>query len=571
MDLELIKNKLRNPTEYGYATPEEAKFAFENGYMGGPKTQEYYKELGLIQDDNTPVPPSNTNTQITGPVGIGAVGKEANVQQPQTHTPKQLPKIEMTGNMFDPDVSNADFSKPISIDAWNPVGLDMPKDTLADKTFTDGAVDPNKVNAQIQQAEAEQQRDKQLSNLAGRQKFRFAADSTADEIGAWSPVAIGGVFGGVDRSGEAAGYGEQARQNDYNAAQNEKLRQRNLQQATDNTIADKMAAAQAAGKWEQNARSLGAEGGAAATAAQNEAEDLDLKYEKELKNERADMSAQNLAEVNRNKLMGIGNRTNEQMTNYATAVEDSNNAYKSALANATASKKDNSTKNNTASNTNDNAENKSDTNTEESSVTENKDNNSTTDDNNTTESTDTTGTTSVAPSNKMSEGVTNITDQTKAQQLREHLESIRQQVNAAVAANDTNKLIELKRQYDEDQEQFNALPNAAKQGGVPQFNIPVDIDAYGKPTSKQEVVANNKQFMDENLQNIVNGINASTPEGPTDEKTVIYDKIRGLQSALSAGSMAQISQMLESYFGRPVSIDEAKMELNRLQGLFNRM
>jgi hypothetical protein len=197
---------------------------------------------------------------------------------------------------------------------------------------------------------------------------------------------------GVDRSGESAGYEALAAQNQYNAAQNEKLRQANMQQAMDNTIADKMAAAEAESKWKQNARAL-REGGAQAVASQNEAATPDLWKQKQLQNERRDVAAQNLAEVDKNRRQAVQNETKASMTNYNTRVNDNLNMRANTLSLGKGAE-DNS------KNTEDKTD-TSDTKTEGTDTTETK-----------TEDTKTqpSGTTSTAPSNQESEGTEAATD-----------------------------------------------------------------------------------------------------------------------------------------------------------------
>lgn len=294
--------------------------------------------------------------------------------------------------------------------------------------------------------------------------FRNYSTGTENSLQAWNPVASA-ALNGVDRSGEAAGYAAQAAQNQYNAAQNEKLRQANMQQAMDNTIADKMAAAEAESKWKQNARAL-REGGAQAVASQNEAVTPDLWKQKQLQNERRDVAAQNLAEVNRNKLMAIGNETNESMTNYATNVENSQNAYKAALANAGGKATDNKTSDNSDNTKTETEAEKPTAPTETTKTTEDSSNKDTTE----TTETQPEGTTSVAPSNQESEGADTVTDQMKAQQIHDRIEAIYKEVEAAAKNKDAGKLNALATEYDQLVNDFKALPREVQQIGYRQFD-----------------------------------------------------------------------------------------------------
>lgn len=415
MDLELIKNKLRYPQKYGQATPEEAKFAFDNGYMGGPKTQEYYRDLGLLD------PPQE--------------------EQPQEEMPKNS-----------------------ILDNWNPVSAPWNRQEGGGTSSTE----------QVDQAiEADKQRQEEEKQARGQQFLNnvvsFGRDFSANTAGisnalsAWTPVGVA-ALGGRDRSGEAAGYAAQAAQNQYNAAQNEKLRQRNMQQAMDNTIADKMAAAEADSKAKQLARAND-EYGAMGLAGNYETSTPDLWKQKQLQNERRDIAAQNLAEVNRNKLMAIGNETNESMTNYATNVEDSQNAYKAALANAEGKAKAKNDAESKAAKPGDGKVNETPTtpsgntsNTEETKT-----------ETETTES-QPAGTTSVAPSNQESEGTETVTDQMKAQQIHDRIESIYREVEDAAKNHNVTRLKSLADEYDQLVADFAALPKEVQQIGYRQFD-----------------------------------------------------------------------------------------------------
>lgn len=404
----------------GNATAEDAKIAFEAGYQGGPKTQEYYKELGLL---DTP-----------------------QEEQPQEEMPKNS-----------------------ILDNWNPASAPWNRQEGGGTDSIDQIDQALETDRQLQEEEKQARRQQVLNNVKsfGSDLKNYAGDIN-NALSAWTPVGIT-ALGGRDRSGEAAGYAAQAAQNQYNAAQNEKLRQQNMQQAMDNAIADKMAAATAESKWKQNARALGPEGGAQTVASQNEAVTPDLWKQKQLQNERRDVATQNLAEVNRNKLMAIGNETNESMTNYATNVEDSQNAYKAALANAGGKATDNKTNNNS-----DNAE--TDTETEESTeptisteATKPTEDNSVDTD---TESTETqpAGTTSTAVSNQESEGTETVTDSMKAQQIHDRIETIYNEVENAAKSHDATRLNELANEYDQLVADFKALPKEVQQIGYKQFD-----------------------------------------------------------------------------------------------------
>ena len=441
MDLELIKNKLRYPQEYGQATPEEAKFAFDNGYMGGEKTQEYYRELGIL--DPKPAEP-----------------------EPQTQAQPQEPTLQFTDNPNGAQgISLNNLKTP---DILNPFGAQQdPEAGLQNKlnaTLTNGAIDPTKLAEQ--EAADKRQQDLNLQLAADVQQSQEKAAKRQQALDWWAQqgrnlqtasegvgegvsniakyvpmsaavAAQNQLTGGVDRSGEAAGYEGLAAQNQYQAAQNEKLRQANMQQAMDNTIADKMAAAEAESKWKQNARAL-REGGAQAVASQNEAVTPDLWKQKQLQNERRDVAAQNLAEVDKNRRQAIQNETKASMTNYNTRVNDNLNMRANALSVGGAEDKDEDTK-----------KEDTETKTEDTGTTETK----TEDTGTKSEGTETQpeGTTSTAPSNQESEGTETATDKVA-------MDNIITQVNAL---NDRLKNKDysttMLTEYNNLKEQYNAL------------------------------------------------------------------------------------------------------------------
>ena len=473
----------------GKASEEDARIAFEAGYKGGPKTQEYYKSLGLLN--------------------------EPTIEQPQK------PSLEFTNNPT--SAQNVEFKRtPLEIlDMWNPLGaqfgaqqdpnLDIWKNKIQ-AVSTNGAIDPTKMSDQLAADQRRQELDTQTAQqvqadkeafdarqarrqstlerikAAGRD-FRNYSTGVSNPLSAWTPVGVA-ALGGRDRSGEATGYAAQAAQNQYNAAQNEKLRQQNMQQAMDNTIADKMAAAESDTGAKQVARELGPEVGAqgAAAEAASKIATPDLWKQKQLQNERRDVAAQNLAEVNRNKLMAIGNETNESMTNYATNVEDSQNAYKAALANANG-KSETKTEDKSKEDTEEkeeealaNANGKSETKTEDKSKedTEEKEEEALTTPAGGTPNTEETksettetqpaGTTSVAPSNQESEGAETVTDQMKAQQIHDRIEAIYKESEEAFKNRNAKKVRALAEEYDQLVADFEALPKEVKQIGYRRFD-----------------------------------------------------------------------------------------------------
>lgn len=256
----------------GNASPEDARVAFESGYQGGPKTQEYYRQLGLLD------PPQDTVPQE----------QPASVQQPAGNTIADLERAKgeahANGNLY----YQPEQFKP-----------------------------------------TEQPTERKTPNFS---KFK---DTEAFDRGmlAWSPLAPSIIKGG-DMSGEAAGYRAGATIQDKAAADNAKIMQWNKQRAMDNTLADKVAAAQASGQWKQNANALGAEGGASVVASQNEAVTPDIMAQKQYQSQQMNTATQNLAEVNARKVAAQNNRTKADMTDYNTQYNESKDAYATNLATA---------------------------------------------------------------------------------------------------------------------------------------------------------------------------------------------------------------------------------------------
>ena len=150
---------------------------------------------------------------------------------------------------------------------------------------------------------------------------------------AWSPLAPT-IFKGGDRSGEAAGYRAGAAIQDKAAADYSKIVQWNKQRAADNTLADKVAAAQASGQWRQNANALGAEGGASVVASQNQAVTPDIMAQKQYQTQQMQNAERNMSEVNARKIAAQNDRTKADMTDYNTQYNESRDAYTHNLATA---------------------------------------------------------------------------------------------------------------------------------------------------------------------------------------------------------------------------------------------
>lgn len=438
---------------YGDMSDEELA---RNGF--GPISIKAVREAQQ-QSSQPQAPVSNQQTPVDPNTFIGAIGKEANVQRPSyTHKVNntQTPQASQTSQTSDAMQGDARFqsSQPIE---------EQPTDKVIAEEQT------------IEQPSEPEAQKKKYNWQPVKDVFKAGLDPTDKQLKPWTPVAAsviaGAGLGSYDPSGEAAGYAAQAQQNFQNAAEFEKLRQRNMQKATDNRLAEKMAAAQAANKFKQNQASLGVEGGNA--AYMNEAQDLDLKYQTEMQNERADVAAQNQEQVNKNKLMGIGNETNESMTNYATNVENSNNAYKATLANATSSENKNNNGSTSESKKDNNAENKAGKDNKEVDTNVSASTESAADTGTTEDTSD--NITSIAESNQAADTVENtteeISDMQKAQQLRDRAEAIRKEIELPDTSKAKRK--ELWDEYTQDiMPSFNALPENVKQGGIAEFKFP---------------------------------------------------------------------------------------------------
>lgn len=167
-----------------------------------------------------------------------------------------------------------------------------------------------------------------------------AVDKVGSALSRWTPVAAqmlaaGNPFTGKDPTGEAAGARALAAQNQKAAAEQSKIMQWNKQRATDNTLADKMAAAQASGKWRQNANALGAEGGASVVASQNEAVTPDIMAQKQYQSQSMGAAGQALTEADKHKRQAIANETNANRTDYYSGYNEAlnNQATNLAIAN----------------------------------------------------------------------------------------------------------------------------------------------------------------------------------------------------------------------------------------------
>lgn len=264
-------------------------------------------------------------------------------------------------------------------------------------------------------------------------------------LAGWTPIIASSVLNTVDPSGQAAGWRNQAALYAQNAAENAKIMQWNKQRATDNTLADKVAAAQAHEKWQQNANSMGAEGSAGTVAGTLTAVTPDKMAEKQFQQTAMDTATRNQAEVNRNKLEASAANTDANVkdwqVNYNQQLD--NEAYNLAQAtgakkNDTVEKKDTIEKKDTEETTD-----KPDTKAEDAPK-------------------------SVAPSNQQSEGVQSATEQTTEQrEINDIVEKANQLVAGFKNGEITGNGNTVYAQFDELKTQYEALKN--KVPNAPEF------------------------------------------------------------------------------------------------------
>lgn len=267
-----------------------------------------------------------------GPKSVEAV---AAVRQPQTEEPQSVVDTAVNDpqpvNLFDapqqvaqtPDTSNIKFDTA-GLNAWNPVNA------------TENQRHLDNINAGTQTYENKiADRKAKLGNIIQNinNTDTGLGNTLSGALSAWTPLAAS-VFGGGDPSGFASAQRAQAAQYDKNAAENQKIMQWNKQRATDNTLADKIAAAEAAGAWKQNANARGAEGGASVVAASNETVTPDIMAQKNYQSQQMNTATQNLAEVNRNKLEANAARGDANQADYQDSYMNSKDAYTQNLATA---------------------------------------------------------------------------------------------------------------------------------------------------------------------------------------------------------------------------------------------
>ena len=269
-------------------------------------------------------------------------------------------------------------------------------------------------------------------------------------LAGWTPIVASSVLNTVDPSGQAAGWRNQAALYAQNAADNAKIMQWNKQRATDNTLADKVAAAQAHEKWQQNANSMGAEGSAGTVAGTLTAVTPDKMAEKNFQQQAMNTASQNLAEVNRNKLEASAANTDANVKDWQVNYNQQLDAEASNLSQATGAKK------------NDTVENKD---TEE--TTEKKDTEETTDKPD-TKAED--APKSVAPSNQASDATQDATTQTAAdKEMSDIITQATQIVEGFKNGEVTSNQASVEQEYEQLKQKYRALIDKGVISNPPEF------------------------------------------------------------------------------------------------------
>lgn len=285
-------------------------------------------------------------------------------------------------------------------------------------------------------------------------------------LAGWTPIVASSLSSIRDPSGQAAGWRNQAALYAQNAAENAKIMQWNKQRSTDNTLADKVAAAQAHEKWQQNANSMGAEGSAGAVAGMATTTTPDIMSEKNFQQQAMNTASQNLAEVNRNKLEASAANTDANVKDWQVNYNQQLDAEASNLSQATGAKKNDTV--------------------EKKDTIEKKDTEETTDKPD-TKAED--APKSVAPSNQQSEGVQSATEQTTEQrEINDIVEKANQLVAGFKNGEITGNGNTVYAQFDELKTQYEALkdkvPNAPE---FPKMETPSSLSTSEDDTQKNIV------------------------------------------------------------------------------------
>ena len=356
----------------------------------------------------------------------------------------------------------------------NPDGYDVPEGGNTDKYLKAPTEQPpaDTVNPPADvpptpQTETDNSEEEASTQPTKPQNQKSAIQNIPGSILAgWTPIVASSVLNTVDPSGQAAGWRNQAALYAQNAAENAKIMQWNKQRATDNTLADKVAAAQAHEKWQQNANSMGAEGSAGAVAGMATTTTPDIMSEKNFQQQAMNTASQNLAEVNRNKLEASAANTDANVKDWQVNYNQQLDTEASNLAQATGAKKNDTV--------------------EKKDTIEKKDTEETTDKPDTKAEE---APKSVAPSNQQSEGVQSATEQTTEQrEINDIVEKANQLVAGFKNGEITGNGNTVYAQFDELKAQYEALkdkvPNAPE---FPKMETPSSLFASEDDTQKNIV------------------------------------------------------------------------------------
>ena len=343
----------------------------------------------------------------------------------------------------------------------NPDGYDVPEGGNTDKYLKAPTERPPADVPPTTQTETNSSEEDTSTQPTKPQNQKSAIQNIPGSILAgWTPIVASSVLNTVDPSGQAAGWRNQAALYAQNAAENAKIMQWNKQRATDNTLADKVAAAQAHEKWQQNANSMGAEGSAGTVAGTLTAVTPDKMAEKNFQQQAMNTASQNLAEVNRNKLEASAANTDANVEDWQVNYNQQLDAEASNLSQATGAKK------------NDTVENKDTEETTEKKDTEKKD----TEKNDTEETTDKPDTKaedapkSVAPSNQASDATQDATTQTAAdKEMSDIITQATQIVEGFKNGEVTSNQASVEQEYEQLKQKYQALIDKGVISNPPEF------------------------------------------------------------------------------------------------------
>ena len=250
------------------------------------------------------------------------------MQQNPEYEPGSVTNKYMEG--YEPPVEQPVEPQPVDTPPQDVLSASQPEQPTPNAMAGDPRYQPKQQAEQVQSAQPAQ-------TTRSAQPINRSAISSA--ISRWTPVvaqvaASVTPFSGIDPTGESAGARALAGQNQKTASDLSKIVQWNKQRATDNTLADKIAAAQASGQWRQNANALGAEGGASVVASQNQAVTPDIMAQKQYQSQSMGAAGQALTEADKHKRQAIANETNANRTDYFSGYNEALNNQATNLATA---------------------------------------------------------------------------------------------------------------------------------------------------------------------------------------------------------------------------------------------